>query len=517
MADRRAHRAERSGAGATPASAPSTPPASESGRGSLAPRQTVPWWLVVALPAAVFLWRAVRHYGDRPLWRDESATAEFASLGFRDLARAVSHIDLVLAPYYALMHVVLLLADDPRAIRIPSVIAGLAGVAFITMAVRERWGGLAALIAGLFLATNAGFYVTATTGRPYALSAAGLAAAAWIGARERTRSGVPRSWILAVCWAVLMQPLSVLAVPGLAVMALRKCTPRAFVRVLIVPGMLAALLMLVTQVQSAQVSWIRKLSFDSAFTQIERAGTVTTWLPIVLLVLAAAGAQARACKISANWIGWLLAVVLPPFTLWLVTAVAVPLFVVRYAVMFSLALAGFIGASAGLVLALLPERASWRPVAVIAALALASVAVWDTTPALRQELRHHESFDGTEKVSAAVRQRVRAGDGIVYVASASSGGAIYGWARSEGDTTLQRDLLRDLARGTGAKLQVRRIVSTTPLRTVASGSLAPRMWVVGWSPDDWAAEIPGFSSCRRVPNQVKTPRVAVVEMSCPGE
>jgi mannosyltransferase len=99
---------------------PGRPPASRAPSPPTA-RGTPPRGLVFAVPALATLLSCLLGLGERSLWRDEHATWWAASLSFGELRELTGHVDLVLAPYYAFLHLWIgVFGDSPAALRLPS-------------------------------------------------------------------------------------------------------------------------------------------------------------------------------------------------------------------------------------------------------------------------------------------------------------------------------------------------------------------------------------------------------------
>jgi mannosyltransferase len=131
------------------------------------------YWLLPVLLAGLI----VRYQAARPqLWRDELATWWAARLSFGDLGRLTGHIDGVLAPYYALMHVWTgLFGDSTLALRLPSVLAAAATAGVVAALGGLLHARLAGVLGGVLYALLPATSRYGQEARPYAL--AGLAAA----------------------------------------------------------------------------------------------------------------------------------------------------------------------------------------------------------------------------------------------------------------------------------------------------------------------------------------------------
>ena len=223
---------------------------------------------LLALGAMAIQWPALT----RGVFRDEAATYFSAHEGWGALASQTRVQDLVLLPYYVVMHVWVLASSSVLWLRMPSLLAF--GVAIYVLGLLGyRLGGRGAgLIAAVVAATNPLFDEASTFARPYALASATAVTAAYTLVRWSEQRRPSQLW----WWAALTvgtaawnafaasAPLMVAVVWFLTSGRLRerRAAVAPFVVALAVPIMWLA----VTSSQVGQVSWIRFGGVRSAIT-----------------------------------------------------------------------------------------------------------------------------------------------------------------------------------------------------------------------------------------------------------
>jgi mannosyltransferase len=130
--------------------------------------------LLIATPAAgTSLALALPGLDTRPLWNDEYVTYYAATLPAGDLLRLLRHVDVVLGPYYVLMHGwITIFGDSEVSLRMPSVLA-MASAAGLTSLLGARlfdaWTGV---LAGSLFVVLPAVSRYAQEARPYALAMA---------------------------------------------------------------------------------------------------------------------------------------------------------------------------------------------------------------------------------------------------------------------------------------------------------------------------------------------------------
>lgn len=132
--------------------------------GRLATSSTV----VGAVAAATTLCQLPRLGGG--LSADESATLFSARLSFGELAHQAGRIDLVLTPYYALMHLWRELVPGVVGLRAPSLLAYAAVVVVTGTWAARRWSLTAGAVAAAVVGLNPLLSSAAAEARPYALA-----------------------------------------------------------------------------------------------------------------------------------------------------------------------------------------------------------------------------------------------------------------------------------------------------------------------------------------------------------
>jgi uncharacterized membrane protein len=173
------------------------------------PADTAPhparFWLLCALVTLLALALRLPTLASRSLWLDETYSAWFAAVPLRELWTSVPLYETHPPFYYTLLKGwIALFGNGEAAMRSLSVLAGVATVFLLPACARlARLGGRAervALLAALFLATNAYSINFAQQARPYALQALSGALAVFFAAmlvREFSHpDGRLRTWII---------------------------------------------------------------------------------------------------------------------------------------------------------------------------------------------------------------------------------------------------------------------------------------------------------------------------------
>jgi mannosyltransferase len=124
--------------------------------------------LVAGVTMAVLgLWGLARHSA---MGNDEVVSRYAALLSLRNLAHLLRHVDAVHGLYYLLLHGWMVLGTSPAVMRIPSVLAMIAGVVLTVIIARRLTGsGWAGAFAGLIMALTPTISYYAQTARSYAL------------------------------------------------------------------------------------------------------------------------------------------------------------------------------------------------------------------------------------------------------------------------------------------------------------------------------------------------------------
>lgn len=425
--------------------------------------------------------------GRVPVFRDEVATAQLATLPLGDLWRATGHVDRVVLPYLLLMKGWLGLAGDSTfALRVPSLVAA-AGLAAVLAVLAARLAGpVAGAVAGLVVGAAPLVPRLAVLGRPYALAAcvALLALLVLHVALEPAARGWWVAYAALVTASVLVQPFAVAAAPAhLALAALAGGRPpwRRLLGAWVLGLGAAALVAVGARGQQGQVGWIPEVDVAGAVEMVRTALSG----PVLWLVVAGAvvglSLVVRGRPAAWWWAGGAL-VLAPPLLLAVVSAVLQPAFVARYLFLVPSGAALLAGGSAGVVADLLgrPERsgaaATRRAAGVVAAVVLAGslvvgVALVGRDGGLRLDARQAAagwSADPESALAQSVGEVLRRGDLLVVEQRVGWGGYAGELARAWGDADLAAALDRRAVSGDLADV-ARVVTSTGPPRTVAAG------------------------------------------------
>ncbi|AZM91147.1 glycosyltransferase family 39 protein [Streptomyces sp. W1SF4] len=361
------------------------PPPPDRKHPEAAIRRITPWRALPPLTAVLLgLWGLPRGPGGGSMWRDESTTWQVAHRPLRGLWELLGQVDAVHGLYYLLMHGVFALWDGgPWALRLPSV-AGTALAAAGVAAVAHRLAGeRAALLAGTAYAVLPPVQAYAQEGRSYALVAAAVAWATYLMLRERWAAYAVV--LLLGCW---LHEFAVLALPAHAFAAGRAPGWRRAAGA-VLAGLLPLALVSARQAP-AQLGWLGRPSWQD-------------WTAYAVLVAAVALLARGAGDRDLVRVAVPLAL-LPPGLL-MAVSLAHPWYVDRY-VLYALAglavLAGARGSG---------TRTRWVPwlLAGVLLVPLAGWSVWLRTPQARK--------DDALAVAAAVRERARPGDAVLFMPS----------------------------------------------------------------------------------------------------
>ncbi|MFE6833378.1 hypothetical protein ACFVFI_00835 [Streptomyces sp. NPDC057705] len=359
-----------------------------------------PWRLLPPLLAVVLgLWGLER---GGSMWRDESVTWQVAHRPLGGIWELLGGVDAVHGLYYLLMHGVFQLWDGGLwALRLPSVAATALAAAGVAAVAHRLVGERAALIAGCVYAVLPPVQMYAQEGRSYALVAAAVVWATYLMLRERWAAYTVV--LLLGCW---LHEFAVLALLAHAFTAWRSRGWRwcaATVVVLLLP-----LAVVSARQAEQQLGWLGRPSWQdwAAYGVVGGAA-----------LLLARGAAKDLVRVA------LPLTLLPPGLL-MVISLLHPWYVDRYVLY---ALAG----PALLAGARLAAARGWWPWALAGALLVpfGIWSVWLRTPESRK--------DDVLAVAAAVRERARPGDAVVFMPSRRRE-----WLLSSPETYAE---LRDLA------------------------------------------------------------------------
>ncbi len=268
-----------------------------------------PAGVAAAAMAVLGGWGLARHSS---MGNDEVATRWAALLSLRDLAHLLNTVDAVHGLYYLIMHVWVAVGSSPAVLRIPSVLAMVAGVALTAILARRLTGsGWVALFAGLVMAFTPVITYYAQTARSYAMVvtcvlAATLALLHALDAEVTGATGkqVARRWVLYGALVTLggyLNELSllVLAAHGVTVLLARygRRVLRHWLAAAIAGAGLVTPLIVISIREHAAVAWIARPGLTAARILFQDYFGVT----------AAAGALLFVCAVAA---------VLPPDGWW---------------------------------------------------------------------------------------------------------------------------------------------------------------------------------------------------------
>ncbi|WP_326732533.1 glycosyltransferase family 39 protein [Streptomyces phaeochromogenes] len=128
-------------------------------------------FLVFLLPMGVALACVLPGIGHRQLWRDEHDTWWASSIRYADLGLLIQHVDVVVAPFYALMHAWTALAGtSPAALRLPQGLAMAVSAGLLGLLGRQLFTSRTGLVAGLLFALVPTVTRYGHEARPYAFA-----------------------------------------------------------------------------------------------------------------------------------------------------------------------------------------------------------------------------------------------------------------------------------------------------------------------------------------------------------
>ncbi|MFB6614502.1 hypothetical protein ACFCV9_09820 [Streptomyces sp. NPDC056367] len=327
------------------------------------------------------------------MWRDESVTWQVAHRPLGGIWRLLGEVDAVHGLYYLLMHGVFAAWDGGLwALRLPSVAATALAAAGVAAVAHRLAGERAALLAGLGYAVLPPVQMYAQEGRSYALVAAAVVWATYLMLRERwTAYAVV---LLLGCW---LHEFAVLALLAHAFAGWRSRGWRVAAGAVVL--LLVPLAVVSARQAQQQLGWLGRPSWQD--------WTAYGVLAVGCLLLAR-GAERGLVRVALP-----LAVV-PPGLLMAVSLVH-PWYVDRYVLY---ALAGFALLAGARLAEVRPAGVrpagvrGWLPWLLVGVLLVPPFgcwSVWLRTPDSRK--------DDVLAVAAAVRERARPGDAVVFMPS----------------------------------------------------------------------------------------------------
>lgn len=171
-------------------------PPSDGGRGRRRREEARPGMgraVVMLPPMLVTLAAGAYRLGEPQVREDESATWWAAHLSWTDLGRLLDHTDVVLAPYYVLMHLwVSAVGSSAMMLRVPSVLAMALTAGLLALLGRRMFDAPTGLVAGLVFAVLPVTTRYAQEARPFALAALSVVAGALLLYRALDHEGADR-------------------------------------------------------------------------------------------------------------------------------------------------------------------------------------------------------------------------------------------------------------------------------------------------------------------------------------
>ncbi|WP_370151290.1 glycosyltransferase family 39 protein [Streptacidiphilus sp. EB129] len=354
--------------------------------------------------------------GDRQPWQDEYATWWAATLSWSDFGRLLSHVDIVLAPYYTLMHLWIgVFGDSAAAMRIPSVLAMSAAAGVVALLGRRLFDRSVGLAGGLLFAVIPMTTRYAQEARPYAFAVLAAASATLLLLRVLDRSSVGR-WAsygtLVTCMGLAhLVTLTVLAAHLVAVLSTarpaRGRSLPAWLLTVVVALLPVLPLAYLGHTQSQQIAWLQQQSASLVQLpgQVFHSGTAAG----VMI-----GASVLGLLLTRRWAAMLLCWALLPPVLLFATKNVLDLFLNRYLIFTLPAWALLAAAALCAVVRLLPGggKAWHQPVAAaLAASALLLGTTADITSLRADPLPGEPDW---RAATAWMLQHDQPGDGMAF-------------------------------------------------------------------------------------------------------
>ncbi|MFF1875267.1 glycosyltransferase family 39 protein, partial [Kitasatospora herbaricolor] len=410
--------------------------------------------LAVALPPAL-LTLALCLYGiqQRQLWRDEHASWWAATLSWGDLGALTANMDLVLAPYYVLLHLwVSLFGDSEAALRIPSALAMAGAAAMVALLGRRLLTPRLGALGGLLFAVCPSITWYGQDARPYAFAVLAAAGSTLLLTRIVERPAGPAATVPGGRPLPLRKDPAVLAWVGYGATVVGMGLTH-LVTLMILPGHLLLVVQKARRSRAGGARWVLPVRWAVAM-----AGAVLLLSPLLLL---GAGQSGQIAWNDRDWddlgqlltdlagsagLGWtlLLAGVIGAVSLlvlrqpvgllacWAVVPVLVTvltahwlhLFLARYLLFtvpaWTLLAAAVVGRLPGLVSQLTashtPPRWVVGPAPLVVAFAVVAVVAWPSQSEVRDDLPGEmDARAGARVISAGLRP----GDGVVFDPSSS--------------------------------------------------------------------------------------------------
>ncbi|WP_153040152.1 glycosyltransferase family 39 protein [Actinoplanes sp. TFC3] len=380
-------------------------------------RESVP--LRIALPPfVVTLIVMLIGLGDRQLWRDENATWWASTLSFGDLRKLVETVDVVLLPYYVLMHGwIAIFGDSETALRLPSALFMALAAAVIALIGRRLSDPATGLVAGLLVPVVPVISRYGQEARPYAMAMLASVTAVWLLLRAIERPTVWRwlGYAVAVAWIGCSHVVALMALAAHFVLVLwaylttKKRALAGWPAAVLLAVLAISPLVLRGQSQGKQISWIP----DATWERVQQfPGEVFMSFAVAgFFLVVGLGALAVTAFEKRAWTAGFLAVwtLLPPLIAY-VTFDEFHFFYPRY-LLFTVPAWILLGGFALRRLAGSETVTTLAAVTVVAAAGLA-FAGWDQQAKVRSNAVESEySF---RAAAAFIRERQQPGDGIIF-------------------------------------------------------------------------------------------------------
>jgi len=356
--------------------------------------------LATVMAALVFSWQV-----NRPSpWWDEAITRDVTARTSSEIIDLTSHVDLVHASYYLLIHALLGGSASVTPIRLLSVLAAALTAGTLVRLGRELGSGRVGLLAGVLWTAAPLATRYAQEARPYAMVALMATVATLALVRVCRRPWLPLRWMIYLGALVILGLLNVIALLILVVHLSYVLATSSLVvrrRWYLAAGItLAALspLLIYSSRQSAQVAWLPRPDLHqlTAFLLAEYAGGFAVLAVLLIAIVGLSrGTHSPSLGLGLSW------ALLPPVTLWLISQ-AHPLFESRY-VFFT------VPGTALAMASLAPLfRARWLT-AVVLVVAVSGLS-------MQQEYRGTSGHgEDIRAAAAAIAERAQPGDAVLFL------------------------------------------------------------------------------------------------------
>lgn len=477
-----------------------------------------------AIPAAIALALAAHRSAATPVWRDEYATSAHAALDVAGLIDAVARVDAVFGPYYLLMHALApVLGGDGPWLRLPSIVAFVVATALVAVLAMRWWGMLPALAAGIAFAVNPALLAQAANARPYTLSVMFLLAA--VLGIEVALGGFGRraAWVAAAVAGALATAMHLFAVIALATTAVLLIGRRRAIGAWLLAAVPAVAVAVVIGSagtgQRGQLTWLSRPDAREAIGILADAAGVATGRAVVFdavllavlvaVLVLALFVTARSRESAADESGsrhgrWDAArpvlfsgalLVAPWLLLSIGSWLVAPMLTDRY-VVWSVAGGAFVIGAGVHVWARLRTPAS-----IAAGILSVALLVVSSGLALERIVRLEPHAGALERVVERLRSEAEPGDRIALVQRYWEGGVASEFAAASRDASYAAEVIARLPDDGQPFIEVRRVASVDPLRTVPA-SAAPADGDVVWlltifplTDDDLEAIDPRLAEC----------------------